>query len=229
MSDAPSAEDRWRHTWAAFVLGAIAVIALGLIAFVLTTSPVHSHNAAPPLLLTEVPSPTAPKSAATSASSSARRPSASPTTARSTASSHPAPRTTAAAAPTVVATRSSVPARPSRPVGVPCRSSAPCVVGGTYQVSAALDAYRRDHGLSGVPTTVTAAAQQCAATGGDGASCGNPFAVAPESRPDGRAAIRDIGAGTGNFLLDPGLGTVEVGWAYDPRTGQYVCALLDRS
>lgn len=83
--------------------------------------------------------------------------------------------------------------------------------------------------MGAVPSVVTGAAQQCAVTGGDGASCGNPFAVAREWRQSGWQAIRDIGSGTGNFLLDPALRRVQVGWAYDPPTGQYVCVLIARN
>lgn len=224
-----ASEPHWSRAWAAFVLGAIGVIALSLIAFVLTTQRSPTPRAGPPMLLTEVPSTTkaAPSSSTATSTSAAKRTSAEPTSTHPT--SVPAtPHTTAAGT-----TSASVVSRPSRPAHphqvAPCRSNAPCVVGGSANVPAALASYRRQHGADAVSAVVTAAAQRCAVTGGDGASCGNPFAVAREWRADGSAAIRDIGAGTGNFLLDPAMRSVEVGWAYDPRSRQYMCVLIERT
>ena len=76
---------------------------------------------------------------------------------------------------------------------------------------------------------VTPAAQRCAATGGDGPSCVDPLAVARVRHQDGQQAVDDIGSGYGNWLLDPNLRAVEVGWAYDPTAAQYVCALIART
>jgi hypothetical protein len=121
--------------------------------------------------------------------------------------------------------------RPSRPAAQqPCGTSAPCVIGGTGAVQAALAAFRQAHGAAGnVPAVVTPAAQQCAKTGGDGSSCADPFAVARERQQSGPQAVGDIGSGYGNWLLDSDLHAVEVGWAYDPPTAQYVCVLIARS
>ena len=66
-------------------------------------------------------------------------------------------------------------------------------------------------------------------TAGEGPACLDPFAVARERQQSGRDAVGDIAAGYGNWLLDPQLRAVEVGWAYDGRTGQYVCALIART
>ena len=229
MSGAHAAEERWRHAWAAFVLGAIAVIALGLITFVLTTSPVHTHVARPPVLLTEVPahSPTA------APSRNSTGPSA--TASHSRAPSTNATPSTSAVALTTMPPRTSarVVVHPSRPASRPgsgrCAAGAPCVVGGTGQVESALDQYRRAHGSQGVAAVVTDAAQRCAVTGGDGPSCADPFAVARERQQSGHQAVDDIASGYGNWLLDPNLRSVEVGWAYDPRTAQYVCVLIART
>jgi hypothetical protein len=125
-------------------------------------------------------------------------------------------------------------ARPSptatRPPAAQCAATAPCVVGGTGQVQDALATYRRNHGTDGgVPAVVTEAAQRCAVTGGDGPSCADPFAVARERQQSGDQAVGDIGSGYGNWLLDANLRSVDVGWAYDPQTGQYVCVLIART
>jgi hypothetical protein len=229
VSGAHSAEERWRHAWAAFVLGAIAVIALGLIAFVLTTRPAAAPNAHTPLFLTEVP--THPSTSAPHSTSSGRpRTSAQPSAATSTTA---VPSTTAAASTTAPSTSARVVVQPTRPAhranAGPCGRSASCVVGGTGAVQAALAGYRRAHGVDGnVSAFVTEAAQRCALTHGDGPSCADPFAVAREGEQSGSRAIGDIGAGYGNWLLDPGLQAVEVGWAYDSRTALYVCVLIAR-
>jgi hypothetical protein len=222
-----SAQERWHHAWAAFVLGAIAVIALGLIAFVLSTQRTARPAARQPMLLTEVPTSTtaAPSTSATPARATSRSSTAVAAVARrSTTPVMP----TSSAAPSTT-TRAAVPS--GRPAArQPCDTSAPCVIGGTGAVQTALAAYRHAHGGGGaVPVAVTAAAQRCAVTGGDGPTCTDPFAVARERQQSGRQAVEDVGAGYGNWLLDPDLHAVEVGWAYDPPTGQYVCVLIART
>lgn len=221
------ADVHWNRAWAAFVFGAIGVIALALIAFVLTTQRPSTPSAGP-MVLTQIPAPNAASPSRPSSSSS--RPSAKRSTPKPPATRSVSTPVRRAAVP--ASTSASVVSQPTRtvhpnPAG-PCRSAAPCVVGGSGNVATALAAYRRAHGSAPVPAVVTAAAQQCALTGGDG-SCANPFAVAREVQLNGDAAIRDIGAGTGNFLLDPSLRAVEVGWAYDPPTRQYVCVLIERT
>jgi hypothetical protein len=231
VSGAHSAEERWRHAWAAFVLGAIAVIALGLIAFVLTTRSPSSPGAHAPLLLTEVPS--RPSTSASHSTSSARTStSARPSSAVSTTA---APSTTAAAVTTrPPSTSARVVDQPTRPAhranSGPCGSNASCVVSGTGAVQAALASYRRAHGADGsVSAVVTDAAQRCALTRGDGPTCGDPFAVAREDEQNGSRAVADIAAGYGNWLLDPTLHAVEVGWAYDSDSASYLCVLIARS
>jgi hypothetical protein len=97
-------------------------------------------------------------------------------------------------------------------------------------VQGALAAYRRAHGTDGnVAAVVTDAAQRCALTRGDGPTCADPFAVARERQQNGSQAVGDIGAGYGNWLLDPNLHSVAVGWAYDRPSGQYVCVLIART
>jgi hypothetical protein len=215
------------------VFGAIGVIALALIAFVLSTQRAPAPHAGPPLLLTEIPthSTTPTKTVRSSTAAPRTSSSARSSAATSSATSRPPTAANARPAPTVVVTRSTVapPAVPAPPPNGPCRSAEPCVVTGAGDVASALTAYRRSSGQAAVPVIVTGAAQQCARTGGDGSSCGDPFAVAREPQPDGRAAVRDIAAGEGNFLLDPGVRALEIGWAYDPGSGQYVCALIARS
>jgi hypothetical protein len=233
VSGAHSAEERWRHAWAAFVLGAIAVIALGLIAFVLTTRPAAAPKAHSPLFLTEVPahpSTSAPRSTSSGPPSTSARRSVATTTSA-------APTTTAAAAASIMppaSTSARVVVKPSRPPhrasAGPCGPNASCIIGGAGAVPAALTDYRRAHGADGnVSAVVTEAAQRCALTRGDGPTCADPFAVARERAQNGVQAIDDIGAGYGNWLLDPDLHAVEVGWAYDSRARSYVCVLIART
>jgi hypothetical protein len=229
-----SAEERWRHAWAAFVLGAIAVVALGLIAFVLTSSRPPAHSAAPPMLLTEIPSQTSSSQGASTpppSTGTSSRPSTAPSA--TGASVAVVERHSSAAAPT--SAPSAVVSRPAQPIAAPrpaapCRTDEPCVVGGDAAVAAALTAYRNGHGRPGaVHAAVSPAAQQCALTAGDGPTCAGPFAVARVADRSGESVIREIGTGVGNWLLDPKLTGVEIGWAYDPSSGQYVCVLMERT
>lgn len=136
-----------------------------------------------------------------------------------------------------VARSTSQPPTAVRPVPTstanPCPSAQPCVVSGDAgQVVAALNAYRVSHAGAAVPGAVSPPAQQCALSQGDGASCKPSYAWEPVPTQDGARVISMIaGRGDGQkWLLDPGMKSFSVGWAYIPgaggRPGQYQCAVL---
>jgi hypothetical protein len=147
----------------------------------------------------------------------------------------------ASGAPARISARSSVPPRSlstsPRPqetsTANPCPSTAPCAVGGgDAGVVAALNGFRTSHGRAAVPGATSSQAQQCALSQGDGPSCAPHYAWQPVTGHDGAMAISMIaGRGDGaQWLLDPDMKTISVGWAYVPggagSPGQYECAIL---
>ncbi len=220
MSDlwtAPSRDSetsaRRRALWGLLILAVIAGLLLGLMALFLGGSGGgHSGGTAagggtlsaqsqPPASAVVTPTRTPATSAKTTAAPT-RRPS---TTA------HPTPASTAN----------------------PCPSTAPCVVAGDDGgAGAALNAFRTSHGLPAVRGGATAQAQQCALSQGNGPTCAPHYAWQPVTTRDGAKVISAIaGLGDGRqWLLDPGMTSFSVGWAYVPgpggAPGQYECAIL---
>jgi hypothetical protein len=85
--------------------------------------------------------------------------------------------------------------------------------------------YRIDEGLDTALGESSQDAVECAVSKGD--SCRTPASLTIESSLSGTQAVHDIAEEPGNFLLDPQMQSFEVGWAYDPATGRYYCAILE--
>jgi hypothetical protein len=98
-----------------------------------------------------------------------------------------------------------------------------CVVSGDLGNSvAAINGYRVKHGQRAVPGTVSAAAQRCALS--NGSKCSGGWAESQVESPTGAAALAKI-VPLGK-LLDPGLKSFDVGWAYDPAGHEYYFAIV---
>jgi len=190
---------RGRAVWG---LVALAIIAALIVVILLATSGSGGHKDDQALTsLSHLPSqPASTGSSLTTAASSA----SSSTSASSTATT---------AIPTSTAN--------------PCPGAAPCAVpGDAGQLVAAVNRYRTAHGRSAVSGNVSAQAQQCALKQGDGPACAPSFAWEPVPTQDGPKAIGLVtGRSDGvRWLLDPGMKSFSVGWAY--AGGQYECAIL---
>ena len=192
------------------VLAMLAVLVIAVVLVILTAPDGGHHNrrlADDATILATEPAPTGP-SPTTSASSPSETPSTPSTSASLTpsTSAHPTPTSTAN----------------------PCLSPGPCTVDGDD--GGALDAvnnFRVGHGLAAVPGTVSDKAQQCALKQGEGPSCDPHFAWEAVPTQDGQrvvSLITDRGAGK-KWLLDAGITSFAVGWAYAPGSG-YECAIL---
>jgi len=121
----------------------------------------------------------------------------------------------------------SAPRRTPLPTRTSCPSSAACTLSGDAGgVVAALNQFRVSHGLPAVPGSASTQAQQCALDEGQGPACASHFAweVAPEQ--DGGQVISMIAGRGAQWLLDPGMTSFSVGWAFVPSTRQYECAIL---
>ncbi len=93
----------------------------------------------------------------------------------------------------------------------------------------AVNSYRVRHGRAPVRASVSRAAQVCAVHSGDGASCPQSYFWEPVSGHDGASVVAKIAAkGTGGqFLLDPRVRAVQIGWAYLPSSGGYECVVVN--
>lgn len=108
---------------------------------------------------------------------------------------------------------------------VSCPTSDPCALRDDIgDVLGALNSYRQHYGLGPVAGTVTPAAATCAATAAS--ECPNGFHWEPVGR-SGRQVIEKIAArGGSDFLLNPQLKRVQIGWAYVPASHSFYCALV---
>jgi hypothetical protein len=118
--------------------------------------------------------------------------------------------------------------RTTRPAtGNPCPSSGACTVSGDAGgVVAALNGFRVSHGVPAVPGGASSQAQQCALDEGAGPACAQHFAWEIVPMQDGARVISQIASRGAQWLLDPDMTSVSVGWAFVPSTGQYECAIL---
>jgi hypothetical protein len=115
------------------------------------------------------------------------------------------------------------PAGPPRR-GNPCAGAESCVVDGDGGALAAVNAYRTAHGAPAVPGGVTSNAQVCAEHKGTGPTCVPHYAWTSLADQDGAKAVRKIADFGRDWLLDPSVKTISVGWSY--VGGQYECVLL---
>jgi hypothetical protein len=110
---------------------------------------------------------------------------------------------------------------------VSCSSDLPCVAHGDIgNAVAAINSYRRQQGQQAVNGRVSDAAQQCALT--NGSDCSGEWAETQLPDADGKAALQKV-LPLARSLLDPGLKSLEVGWAYDPGAQQYYFALIQHT
>ncbi|HEY2983672.1 MAG TPA: hypothetical protein VGJ38_05930 [Jatrophihabitantaceae bacterium] len=184
------------------VLAVLAVLVIAVVLVIVGTSGGGNHNrrlADDATILPTEPAPT----------SSASAPPSTPTTSASftpSTSAHPTPTSTAN----------------------PCLSAGPCAVDGDDGgVVDAVNKFRVSHGRAAVPGTVSGKAQQCALKQGDGPSCDPHFAWEAVPTQDGQRVVSMITArGEGKkWLLDAGITSFSIGWAYAPGSG-YECAIL---
>jgi hypothetical protein len=109
-----------------------------------------------------------------------------------------------------------------------CPTSAACTLptdGG--RLVDAINRYRSRHGVGSVPGQVSKAAQECAIGNGDTSNCPPSYYWEPVPRWSGRQVLVKIeGNGGADYLLDPSVKKFQVGWAYDPSSGEYFCAVV---
>lgn len=108
--------------------------------------------------------------------------------------------------------------------GNPCPSGTTCLVPGDGGALAAANAFRAAHGQEPVPGGVSRDAQLCAQGRGNGPTCKPHYAWTAMPDQDGGKAITKILQFGRDWLLDPGIKDLAVGWAY--VGGQYECVLL---
>jgi len=184
------------------VLAVLAVLVIAVMLVIVGTSGGGNHNrrlADDATILPTEPAPT----------SSTSEPPSTPTTSASitpSTSAHPTPTSTAN----------------------PCLSAGPCAVDGDDGgVVDAVNQFRVSHGRAAVTGTVSGKAQQCALKQGEGPSCDPHFAWEAVPTQDGQRVVSMITArGEGKkWLLDAGITSFSIGWAYAPGSG-YECAIL---
>jgi hypothetical protein len=99
------------------------------------------------------------------------------------------------------------------------------VIGDAGGAVAAVNAFRVSHGRPAVPGTVSVMAQQCALQQGSGPSCEPHYAWQAVPTQDGQKVISMLAGRSAQWLLDPGISSFSVGWAYAPGSG-FECAIL---
>ncbi len=184
------------------VLAVLAVLVIAVMLVIVGTSGGGNHNRRLADDATIQPTEPAP-------TSSTSEPPSTPTTSASitpSTSAHPTPTSTAN----------------------PCLSAGPCAVDGDDGgVVDAVNQFRVSHGRAAVTGTVSGKAQQCALKQGEGPSCDPHFAWEAVPTQDGQRVVSMITArGEGKtWLLDAGITSFSIGWAYAPGSG-YECAIL---
>lgn len=206
--DAAQTERRKRAALALAALAFVALLLVGVMLLVLNKSGNSgAPGQAPPPPATDIRSgvPSSPASARRSSAPTRPR-TAPPTRARP----RPAPHHTA--------------------VVLTCTGTPACVLpgdpGGVLQ---ALNAYRRSQGSSPVRGGASGPAQTCAVNNGDGGSCPRSYFWEPVTGHDGGEVISKIAANPDGrqFLLDPQVRSVQIGWAYLPSSRGYECAVIN--
>jgi hypothetical protein len=184
------------------VLAAVAAVVVGLVLLIVAVSGTgHPGKRLADNNITEQPTEPATPTPTTSPTATPSSPSTSPST-----SAHATPTSTAN----------------------PCPSATPCAVtGDDGGVVDAVNKFRVSHGRPAVPGSVSANAQQCALKQGNGPTCVPHYAWEAVPTQDGQMVITMIaGRSSGlQWLLDPGISSFSVGWAYAPGSG-YECAIL---
>ena len=108
----------------------------------------------------------------------------------------------------------------------PCQSSTACPFNGDVSgVAAGINELRIKQGVSPVPASTSANAQQCAAAHGSGSHCVPHFMYAGLNTNDAAAAVKALENVNASWLLDPTIKRIEIGWAREPG-GRYDCAVL---
>jgi hypothetical protein len=203
LASRPDYDDEDSRTRAIWGLVALAIIAVLIVVVLLLIggSGGHHHGAQPPTGLSQLPS-----TALTSSAQPSSPAASSPVTSSAAASKSTSP------APTSTAN--------------PCPAAGACAVpGDAGQLVAAVNAFRTGHGRPAATGAVSAQAQQCALTQGDGPSCAPSWAWEPVPSQNGAKAVELIAGRGGDWLLDPAMTSFSIGWAYAPGTG-YECAIL---
>jgi hypothetical protein len=218
-----------RHAvWGLSVLVLLAVLVISVTLFFTGTSGGKHGEHIDLGIPTPPPTATQPASPTTSAPATAAARSSTPPSRQPT--SHAARRTATASVPATqtAPVHSPSPSRPAANTHVPaapCSGAAPCAVAGDGGIAAALDAARQARGSAPVHASVSALAQECAASGG--AQCTGQYAVQTATAQSGRQAVAALAASPDNaWLFAPATAALQVGWAYLPDLREYVVALL---
>jgi len=148
--------------------------------------------------------------------------SATPSAARH-ASSSSAPGSRASSASAGSASPTPTPTKTRHPVAS-CPTSTPCMLsqdGG--DLIGAINRYRAAHGVAQVPGKVSVPAERCAIGNGDSANCPPSYYWEPVTRWKGKDVVEKIvnNGGGAEYLLDPSVKSIAVGWAYDPVSKTY--------
>lgn len=200
----PDSDEDRRHALAGIaVLAGMATLAVVLLIVIISVvrGAHHGRNAAITI---------APTQSASSAGSAAPRTSGVPS--QST--------------PPQTSSRTTLHTRPPA-TGNPCPSTAACVVNGdSGGAVAALNGFRVSRGLPAVPGSTSSQAQQCALDQGESPACAPHYAWQIVPKQDGTQVIGLIAGRDAQWLLDPGMTSFSVGWAYVPSTRLYECAIL---
>ncbi len=117
-----------------------------------------------------------------------------------------------------------------KPTRVTCSTEPACTLpGDPGNTLAAVNAYRTSHGQLAIPGSVSRAAQTCAVHNGDSPPCPKSYFWEPVSGHNGNEVISKIAAKRdgAQFLLDPSVKSVHIGWAYIPSSGSYECAVVN--
>jgi len=198
-----------RHAlWALLVLFFAAAIA-GSLMVLLGGGGGHHRQA---IIEVPVDSTTQPTTPATAAGSST----ASPTDQQPSSAS-------TGRAPAFVIVGTSLPASPGAR-GNPCGRQSSCLVPGDGGAVAAVNDFRTRHHLSPVRGVVTSDAQRCAQTHGAGPTCVPHYAYTVLPWQDGDGAIEKVNSFNSDWLTDPGIKRIEIGWWY--VGGSYDFAIL---
>src|SRR5579875_2772697 len=191
---------RRRAAWLLVMLVVVAALLVVLMVVFLHSS--SSPQAGPPGPQLPTAPPTSPRHSTGSGSTSARD-SASTGTSRTSSGVHEPP--------------------PVHDRHVSCPGDPPCVAQGDIgNAVAAINAYRKSHGVPPVDGAVTSAAQNCALT--DGGTCTGSWAETEVPQPSGQQVVQKVQALTN--LTDPATTSMQVGWAYNPSAHLYYFAII---
>ena len=210
LAPRPDYDDEDSRTRAVWGLVALAIIAVLIVVVLLLIGGGSHHGAQTPTDLSQLPTavPTSPAPPSSPVASSPGATSPGPSSPATSSLTSPGPTSTAN----------------------PCPTPGACAVpGDAGQLVAAVNAFRTGHGRPPAAGAVSAEAQQCALSQGNGPTCAPSWAWEPVPTQDGAKVVELIAGRGGDWLLDPAMTSFSVGWAYAPGTGYEVAIIKARS